>query len=120
MKPLLLLLALLALLPLVARASTPTEWMDARCKAVELGGVVLHGGDTPSMLGTGLNNRFFVAVPQPTYAVGDIVAFKNVAGRLTAHRVTAVKPGFVFTKGDFNRSGDGWIPLADVVGRVVR
>lgn len=112
-------LLLLALLPLAAHASTSAEWMDARCKAVELHGILLHGGDTPSMLGTGLNNRFFVAVPQKAYAVGDIVAFKNMAGGLTAHRVTSVKPGFVFTKGDFNPTGDGWIPLADVVGRVV-
>lgn len=56
--------------------------------------------------------------PQDAYAVGGIVVFKRW-DRYIIHRVTATKPGFVFTKGDFNRQPDGWTPIADVVGKVL-
>jgi hypothetical protein len=54
-----------------------------------------------------------------SYAIGDIVVFKRW-DKYIIHRVTAVKAGYVFTKGDFNRQPDGWTPLSDVMGKMIR
>lgn len=74
---------------------------------------------SPSMLGSPLHKAWLLAVPQQEYRPKeDVVIFKNMKGTYTHHRVTAVKPGYVYTKGDFNQTGDGWIPLEKVVGRI--
>lgn len=75
-------------------------------------------GDTPSMLGSGINKSYIAIIPQPEYKIDDLVVFKRTDGGRTIHPVTAVKEGHVFTKGTFNRVGDGWIPLSQVVGKV--
>lgn len=75
--------------------------------------------DSPSMLGTVVSGKKDIQLERAKeYLVGDIVSFKNANGGRTLHKVTHTKPGYVYTKGTFNRNGDGWIPLSDVFGRV--
>lgn len=92
--------------------------MDSRVDAVSKGGKIFRGRDSTSMLGSGLNKSTMVVVPTQEYQPGDYVTFKNAYGGTTTHQVTHTKPGHVFTKGTFNKNGDGWIPLSDVVGKV--
>lgn len=83
------------------------------------GMVVKRAGTSPSMLGE-MQGKYIVVVPQAEYQPGDDVTFKDISGNNITHRVTHVKPGFVFTKGTFNKNGDGWIPIKQVYGKVVR
>jgi len=71
-----------------------------------------------SMLGAGLGGKFIIIKKLQTYSVGDIVCFKSFRGSII-HRVTHVKHGYVFTKGDHNKNGDGWIPIEDVEGKLI-
>lgn len=76
---------------------------------------------TPSMLGTGYNGKWLIVQKKPEYAVEDDVVFGDPRSptKTTIHRVTAVKPGFVYTKGIKNGSGDGWLPAEKIIGHVV-
>lgn len=79
--------------------------------------------NTPSMLGTGYAGNTVVVLPRMEYGVGKDVVFKagpNKTHKNLLHRVVAVKPGYVYTKGTFNTHGDGWIPVADVLGEVTQ
>jgi hypothetical protein len=96
----------------------PEHYIDAYVVAGTYGGKLFKGHDTPSMLGTGYNKGWLVVVPQEKYDVNDDVTYKNKHGGHTTHRITHVKPGFVYTKGINNREGDGWIPVSDIVGKV--
>jgi signal peptidase len=50
---------------------------------------------------------------------GDVVAFvENGAGRLVVHRIIADSSGVFLMQGDNNPAPDGWVPLANVLGRV--
>lgn len=78
---------------------------------------IVRGGDTPSMLGCGYNNQYIAIVRRDTYRVGDDVMFIAPGGKYCLHRVTHIRPGAVFTKGTFNKNGDGWTALKDIIGR---
>lgn len=116
------------------------ESMRARAKA--MGGVLMRVGDTPSMLGSGINNKYIAVISQPDYDVGDLMVFKRKDGGLTIHPITHKKPNpekegriyplgaddsptemppesMYFTKGTFNRVGDGWMPHGMMVGKTV-
>lgn len=100
----------------------PKNYMDARVAAITYGrGSSIHrmSDRTHSMLGTGYNGAFLVVAPQKDYRAQDDVMFRNASGGTTVHRVIAVRPGFIFTKGINNKRGDGWVPIESVVGRVV-
>ena len=107
---------------------TPAQtnaYLDALAKASAPAGQKadwFHVSDrTPSMLGAGYDkDKHIIVVSQPEYAAGDDVTFRDPARGLILHRVTHTKPGYVFTKGTFNKNGDGWIPVDRVVGKVVR
>ena len=71
-----------------------------------------------SMLGTGLGNATIHVQPQDSYEVGDILTYKGTNNGVI-HRATAIKPGYVYLKGDFNSQGDGWVPMKDIKGKVV-
>ena len=49
---------------------------------------------------------------------GDIVLLKNDGGYLL-HRITRIKKGTVQTTGDSNCYRDGFVPVENIVGRVV-
>jgi hypothetical protein len=90
---------------------------DAIKYATQIGGDWRKVNDTPSMLGTPTGD-YVVTVKAP-YAVGDLIIFRSHRGFIL-HPITSVKPGFVYTKGSFNRNGDGWTPIGMVEGKVVR
>lgn len=75
--------------------------------------------DTASMLGSIVSGKNVSVglVKQPEYKVGDIVSY-NINNQRILHRVTHVKPGHVYVKGDQNRFGDGWVALDKVNGKV--
>ena len=75
-----------------------------------------------SMTGTGYAGNYVSVIPQPpdSYAVGDDIVFKRTDGSTTIHRIKYTKPGYVFTQGTFNRNGDGWIPMKQVLGKVTK
>lgn len=90
-----------------------------RKDAESVGGYVLPiSQKTPSMLGNPYAGNTVVVLPQPEYKPDDDIVFKAGPDKNTLHRVTHVKPGYVYTKGTFNANGDGWIPIADVLGKV--
>lgn len=101
----------------------PKDYISMRRLASRLDGGLLQNLDTTSMLGSGYRDNMLVVVRPPgdKYEVGDDVAFVNPGSRVgkTLHRVTHVKPGYVYTKGINNKQGDGWIPIADLFGKVV-
>lgn len=76
--------------------------------------------DTGSM--PELANSYAVVRAAPQYGIGDVVLTPtwHQDNRLGAHSITAVKPGFVYTKGINNAQGDGWTPIEQVYGRVER
>lgn len=91
---------------------------DAIKYAAQIGGDWRKVNDGPSMLGTPTGD-YVVTVKPLAYAVGDLIIFRSNRGYIL-HRVTHVKLDHVFTKGDFNRHGDGWTRADRVEGRVVR
>lgn len=100
----------------------PSDYISMRRLASRVDGWVGKGGDTGSMTGTGY--RKFLIVVQPkdkTYKEGDDVIFEGLHSKTgkTIHRVKAVKPGFVYTQGINNRTGDGWIPIEKVYGKAL-
>lgn len=97
----------------------PAKEEDARAVAGLLSGLLFKGADTRSMLGTGYNGGHLVIAREPEYKPGQDVAFRSKNGGVTTHRVEAVKPGYLYTKGINNRRGDGWIKVEDVIGRVM-
>ena len=73
---------------------------------------VLVRGD--SMVPTYDNGDFLLAYPQPSYQVGDIVAYKVPvgeigAGHLVVHRISAVTSAGFELQGDNNPASDPWI-----------
>ena len=52
--------------------------------------------------------------------VGDIVLFKAGPTRFVVHRVQALRDGMVRTLGDNCLYSDGWLPLENIWGLVVR
>lgn len=98
----------------------PRNYLDARVVAISSGGKLYKGQDTPSMLGTGYNRGYLVVLPQKEYAVKDDVTYEHPVNKShITHRVTHVKPGFVYVQGIGNRGGDGWIPIEKVMGKVI-
>ena len=58
--------------------------------------------------------------PGSTFQVGEIVTFHPTPGVTITHRIVALKPSGIVTRGDANRSADvGYIQPASIVGRVV-
>lgn len=58
-------------------------------------------------------------VTDACFQPGDVVAFvDNGGGRLVVHRIIAASSGVFLMQGDNNPAPDGWIPLANVLGRV--
>ena len=97
------------------------DFIRARQIAAKRNALVNHVLDsTDSMLGTGYNKKFVIVELKPEYVIGDDVIYSDPRSKAgaTLHRVTAVKPGYVYTKGIHNQNGDGWIPLKDVSGHV--
>lgn len=84
------------------------------------GGIFDISPATPSMLGSPYAGNTVVTLPQPAYAPGDDIIFRAGPNKNTLHRVTHIRPGFVFTKGTFNQRGDGWIPVTSIIGKVVQ
>lgn len=79
---------------------------------------------TGSMEPTYSPGDMVVAVPQATYAVGDVVTFQPVSGdpTLITHRVVGVQAGeelSYITRGDANGTDDEPITAEQVMGRVV-
>lgn len=60
---------------------------------------------------------------RPSYAINDIVTFRNETGRVITHRIVAMEQkqgGTYATKGDANQTGDGnSIREEQIVGKVV-
>lgn len=80
---------------------------------------VFENIDSMSMLGTGLTGRGYVTIQRQTvYQEGDIVAFRGTSCNVL-HEVIAVRSDALYTKGTFNATGDGWIPLSDIHGKLV-
>lgn len=52
--------------------------------------------------------------------IGDIVLFQGGADRYVVHRVYRLRPGGVCTLGDNCWNTDGWMPLENVWGLVIR
>ena len=75
---------------------------------------------TPSMLGTGLAGSLVELTRQDVYKPKDTIVWSRDKKNSVVHEVTDVKPGYVFTKGTFNSTGDGWIPISDVIGKITR
>ena len=121
MRPAISLLPNMDLPPPADHRDEILDYIGMRRKAGELDGYVLKISDkTPSMLGSGYAGKHVIVVTPPEYAPGDDIVFSNglKPGQQTLHRITHVKPGYVYTKGTFNSTGDGWIPLKDVKGKV--
>ena len=49
---------------------------------------------------------------------GDVVLCRLGNGRLVVHRITRLKDGAARVQGDARAMPDGWVPLAQVLGRV--
>ena len=131
----------LLLAVLLAMPNPDNAYLESmRAAAKQMGGTLMRVGDTPSMLGSGINNKYIAVIAQPDYDVGDLVVFKRRDGGLTIHPVTHKKPNkkkrpgyhpmgsddtltempqenLYFTKGTKNPVGDGWIPLEQVLGK---
>ncbi len=60
---------------------------------------------------------FVLFSPQAEYAIGDIVCYID-ASRLTAHRITAISPEAITTKGD-NGAVTNTLPANQILGKVV-
>lgn len=102
-------------------APKPNPYLEEmRKQAKAMGATLMRVADTPSMLGSGINNKYIAVLAQSAYQPNDLVVFKGARGNLVIHPVTHVKPGYVYTKGTFNKHGDGWIPLSDVVGKTTK
>lgn len=57
--------------------------------------------------------------PKPSYAVGEIITFKDAEGRTVTHRILEVKGEKFVTKGDANNAPDrNEIPKDRVIGSV--
>jgi hypothetical protein len=56
---------------------------------------------------------------QPSYSIGDMVAFDNGRPSLVVHRVVAIQEGQIQTRGDHLLSCDPWHEKEMVVGVVV-
>lgn len=113
-----------------------------RAKAKTLGGQLMRVADTPSMLGSGINNKYIAVIAQPDYDVGDLMVFKRKGGGLTIHPITHKKPNkktagrmyplgsddsptempvenLYYTKGTKNPHGDGWMEHGVMIGKTV-
>jgi hypothetical protein len=53
--------------------------------------------------------------------LGDVVAFvKQGTGRLAIHRVVATSAGGCLIKGDNSSKDDGYVPIANILGRITK
>ena len=86
-------------------------------------GVRFYGVESGSMapvFGTGDLVIDTPSAADTTYRVGDIVTFHPTPGYTTTHRIVAIDPTGISTKGDANATADiGQIPRSSIVGRVV-
>lgn len=58
--------------------------------------------------------------PATSVHVGDVITFDKVPGQYTTHRVAAITPNGIRTRGDANPSDDfGYVTKSQVSGRVV-
>lgn len=97
----------------------PKEWGNAYIASRVLDGELRTVKDTPSMLGVGYDGHVVIK-KVPEYVAGDDISFTDpVTKTRILHRITAVKPGFVYTKGTFNKNGDGWVAVENINGKVV-
>lgn len=56
-----------------------------------------------------------------TPRIGDIIVFTRPESKvLVVHRIVGKRGTMVLAKGDCNTDPDGWIPLANLLGRVVQ
>lgn len=101
----------------------PQDYISMRRLASRLKGGVGKNRETGSMVGAGYRDHFLVIVapPDKQYKVGDDVVFptNDSSTGKGLHRVVAVKPGYVYTKGISNKKGDGWTKVDDIYGKVV-
>lgn len=58
-----------------------------------------------------------LVAPKKRYKFGDVIVFQN-GSRLIIHRILVRGNKKIFTKGDHNFQGDGWVKKKDVLGRV--
>lgn len=122
----------------MATSPEDNEYLKAmRAKAKAMGAKLMRVGDTPSMLGSGINNKYIAVISQPEYGVGDLLIFENPRGGLTIHPAThkRQKPGVMpmgaddtamefpaefYTKGTSNKWGDGWVPQSRIQGKMLK
>jgi signal peptidase I len=77
---------------------------------------VVHTGSMTPHIRSG---ELVIDQPVKTLHVGEVVTFAKVPGQYTTHRVAAVTPAGIKTKGDANPSDDfGYVTQPQVVGKV--
>lgn len=112
LRRILALAAVAALVAVVAGAAY--AWSQGvRLYAVESGSMspAVHDGDLVVDAPT---------TATTTYRVGEIITFHPTPGYTTTHRIVAIGPDGITTKGDANRSDDvGFIQPSMIVGREI-
>lgn len=96
------------------------EWrqlgMKGNCLPVT---ICLEGDSMRPLIRRGRDRVTIVPLMRPL-KVGDIVLFKGGEKRFVVHRVRALREGAVCTMGDNCYADDGWMPLENIWGLVVR
>lgn len=109
LKPSLLVLAFVVMVPVAALILVETELLPYKVYIVHTGSM---SPDIPT--------KSAVVVNEGEYHVGDVISFK-VHGMVVTHRLVAIHPnGTITTKGDADRTADPWhVRTSAIIGSVV-
>lgn len=109
LKPSLLVLAFVVMVPVAALILVETELLPYKVFVVHTGSM------TPT-----IPSKSAVVVEEGEYHVGDVISFRE-HGVVVTHRLMAIHPnGTITTKGDANRTADPWhVRTSDIIGGVV-
>ncbi|HET7060136.1 MAG TPA: signal peptidase I [Candidatus Saccharimonadales bacterium] len=109
LKPSLLVLAFVVMVPVAALILVETHLLPYKVFVVHTGSMT---PDIPS--------KSAVIVEEHQYHVGQVISFK-IHGEVVTHRLVAINPnGTITTKGDANRTADPWHPpTSNIIGSVV-
>lgn len=78
---------------------------------------IVHTGSMTPKIASG---DLVIDRPATSVHVGEVITFAKVHGQYTTHRVAAVTPNGIRTRGDANPSDDfGYVTKSQVSGRVV-